>query len=117
MERCVGLVFALVDWRVLVIISLSVYSIVQSSIQPFKLPHESTLDNMCVLLLVCLYAVHIGRDLIETTGIDERNVFLVIVLVGSTLTLVVMTVRGRYMTKRLIRFAAAYNCSYGSRQD
>jgi hypothetical protein len=86
---------------------LSVYSIVQSSIQPFKLPHESTLDNMCVLLLVCLYAVHNGRDQIETTGIDERNVFLVIVLVGSTLTLVFMTVRGRYMTKRLIRFAAA----------
>ena len=51
----------MVDWRVLVIISLAVYSNVHASTQPFKLPHESTLDNTCVLLLVCLYAVH-GLD-------------------------------------------------------
>ena len=60
-DRCIGLVFAIVDWRALGIISLVVYSNVQASTQPFKLPHESTLDNTCVLLLVCLYAVH-GLD-------------------------------------------------------
>ena len=87
----------------LVIIALVAYSNVQSSIQPFKLAHESTLDNLCVLLLVCLYAVHVGRDQIEANGLDHGNVFLGVVLVSSTLILVLMTVRGRYITKRLIR--------------
>ena len=90
-------------WRVLVIISLVVYSNVQASTQPFKLPHESTLDNTCVQLLVCLYAVHIGRDQLVATGLDNTNVSLLIALVSSTLILVLMTVRGRYITKRLIR--------------
>ena len=110
MERCVGLVFALVDWRVLVIISLAVYSNVQASMQPFKLPHESTLDNMCVLLLMCLYATHIGKDQIEgAAGLIDQNVFLVVVLVGSTLILVLMTLRGRHITKRLIRCVAVHS--------
>ena len=113
MERCVGLVFALVDWRVLVIISLAVYSNVQASMQPFKLPHESTLDNMCVLLLMCLYATHIGKDQIEgAAGLIDQNVFLVIVLFGCTLILVLMTLRGRHITKRLIRCVAVHSTTY-----
>jgi hypothetical protein len=100
-----GLVLALVDWRVLVVISLAVYSNVQAATQPFKLAHESTLDNTCVLLLMCLYTAHIGKDqVVAAAGLADRDAFLVVVLVCSTLILVLMTVRGRHITKRLIRF-------------
>ena len=106
-ERCIGLVFAIVDWRALVIISLVVYSNVQASTQPFKLPHESTLDNTSVQLLVLLYAAHIGRDHVEAIVVANADVFLIVVLIVSTLILLLLTVRGRYITRRLVRWVRA----------
>ena len=38
--------------------------------------------------------------------LNSGGVFLAVVLIGSTLILVLMTVRGRYITKRLIRYAS-----------
>ena len=87
----------------LVVSWLVLYSILQATKRPFKLSHESTLDSTSVLLLVVLYCAHIGSDQIEASGLANADVFFVAVLLGSSLTLVLMTVRGRYITKRLIR--------------
>jgi hypothetical protein len=98
-----GIVLGLVDWRVLVIVTLVGYSNLQAAHQPFKLVHESTLDNLSVTLLVLLYSAHIGRDQIIAGGLANTDIFLIMVLVSSSLTLVMVTIRGRYITRRLIR--------------
>ena len=101
------MVFAVVDWRVLVIGVLVSYSNLQAAKQPFKLSHESTLDNTSVQLLVLLYAAHIGRDHIEAIAVANADVFLIVVLIVSTLILLLLTVRGRYITRRLVRWGQA----------
>ena len=107
------MVFAVVDWRVLVIGVLVSCSNLQAAKQPFKLSHESTLDNTSVQLLVLLYAAHIGRDHVEAIVVANADVFLIVVLIVSTLILLLLTVRGRYITRRLVRWGRAYLCATG----
>ena len=94
------MVLGIVDWRVLVIGYLVGYSNVQAAQRPFKLSHESTLDRMSVSLLVFLYSAHIGMD---DSGKANTNGPLVIILIVSALVLLIMTIRGRRITKQLIR--------------
>jgi hypothetical protein len=99
-NRGTGLIQDLVDWRLVVIFVLVTYNTVHASFRPFKLHHESQLDSVCVVLLVVVFGADIQKDM---STIENNNVFLVSVLVISTSVLVLMTARGRYITKRLIK--------------
>jgi hypothetical protein len=57
---------------------------------------------------VLLYTADIGRDVIEANELEHTNVFLVTVLIISTSILALMTLRGRYLTKRLIKCAPGF---------
>jgi hypothetical protein len=99
-NRGTGLIQEVVDWRLMVIFYLLIYITVQVSFGPFKLQHESQLDIICVAMVVAIFAVDIHNDL-STVGSD--SIFLVVVTFCSAVILIIMTVRGRYITKRLIK--------------
>ena len=89
----------MVDWRLLVIFYLMSYSTVQASVRPFKLPQESILDSVCVLMIMAIFAADIHKDLVSI----RSNGFLVFMAVTGLIVLVVSTVLAGWQTRKMIR--------------
>ena len=88
-DRGTGLVEKTVDWRVLVICFLMCYNTLQAIVKPFKLPHESMLDSVAVLLLMMIFVVHLNIDVVvDVLGIesdDARATILTRVFLGAAI--------------------------------
>ena len=92
----------MVDWRLLVIFYLMSYSTVQASVRPFKLPQESILDSVCVLMIMAIFAADIHKDLHKDIHKDVHG-FLVFMTVTGLIVLVVSTVLAGWQTRKMIR--------------